>query len=283
MNLSRTILAAMFLMGCISTSHALDVSLGVNTWYLAWQPSFEENFRGEGNGITAADPINNGPAYNDRWETQPGFMFGPVVNLRFSDQWSLGFVLLFSQEFDVESSYNVDAPAYTNDARYELVFRRYDGDLTINFRVGFGFGLFGGIKYLHWKGSGTYDITTSPDVYTSHTDIDIDGWATGPALGLSFARPIVGMLFFTASASGLLMKSRQEDRVVSSDSLLSYSDNTTEKKYWSRGFNGMAGFGYYLASMRSTIILGGRYQYLRNEDDPRDIFYGVTVTAMYTF
>jgi len=274
-----------FLLAGFTAAHAVNVSLGVNAWYLWWLPNFEDNFRGDGNAITAADPANYSQAYGDTWTLDPGFMVGPVLTLQISEQWSLGLIALFSQEFTVESSYKIDAPiyAYTNTARHTLNIRRYDGDLTVNYRISPGLGLFGGFKYLQWDGSGTYDITTIPNVYTAHTDHTTEGRQTGPALGLSFAHPLAGTLFFTASASGLLMRTREENRVVTTDTTPSYSDVTTKKKYWSRGFNGMAGLGYHIASMRSTLLIGWRYQYLRNEDVPRDIFYGVTATAMYTF
>ncbi|MBP7586083.1 MAG: hypothetical protein KBA61_18715 [Spirochaetes bacterium] len=287
----RCALTVLFLLAGINAAYSLDVSLGVNAWYMWSSPTFEDQFRGEGNDITADDPVNNGPAYNDSWKLDPVMLLGPILNIRFSERWSLGLIFLVSQDIDVESSYDVDNSSgtpfpFTFNAVHSWVFNRYDGDLTVNYRFDCGLGFFVGFKYLRWTAEGTYDITTTPEFgFVSHTDAEVNGLALGPAFGLSYIKQLKGMLFFTASASGMVIKSREEQRNATSTTLPAptYTDVTkTERPYYG-GFNGMAGLGYYFSALSSTLILGGRLQYLKSKDEPRDIFYGVTATAMYSF
>lgn len=282
----RCVLIALSLLFGITSAYSLDMSLGVNIWYLHWSPNFENDFRGEDNDITANVP-GAGAAYNDRFESNPVLMAGPVLNLKFSERWSLGFVMLVSQDYTIESSYNVteSISPETFTARYDFTFRRYDSDLTANYRITTWLGFFAGFKYLRWDGTGNVDINTSNTSYssTSHTDTEVDGQAFGPALGLSISVPLIEMLYFTASASVLYMKSKEEFWQSLTENAGPPVTTSSDDTFDYRGFNSMAGLGYYFTSLRSTLIIGGRYQYLKFEDDPRDVFYGVTATVMYLF
>lgn len=281
----RCALTVLFLLAGITAAHSLDMSIGVNIWYLRWNPNMENGFRGENNGITAANPAIMSAAYNDRFESDPRIMAGPVLNLKFSERWSLGFVMLVSQVYTIRSSYDVleTLTPETYTSRYDFTFRRYDGDLTFNYRVTSRFGIFAGFKYLRWNGTGDVDVTSSLGSNSSHTDTEIDGQAIGPALGLSISVPLTGMLYFTASASVLYMKSKEEFwqsvRENANPPVITSSDDS--QNY--HGFNSMAGIGYYFNALRSTLIIGGRYQYLKIKGEQRDAFYGITATVMYHF
>ncbi|HPA72250.1 MAG TPA: hypothetical protein PKY31_08280 [Spirochaetota bacterium] len=277
----RCAFTVLFLFAGINAAYSLDVTLGVSAWYVWWSPSLENLFRGEDNPINTNFP-GTGAAYNDRFESNPHLMAGPILNMKFSERWNLGFVILMSQEYTIESSYNVYRAAgpETYTARQDMTLRRYDGDLTVNYRIGSGFCLFGGLKYMRWDGTGTYHVDSDLG-FTSHTESEILGQTFGPAMGLSFSLPLTGMLFFTASASGIYMKSNTEQTDITT--IPSYGKKIIKESPYFIGYNSMAGFGYYISSLQSTLIIGGRYQYLKKEDSPRDLFYGITATVLYHF
>ncbi len=237
--------------------------------------------RGEGNYITAADPDNNSPAYNDSFTTNPHFMAGPVLNMKLSERLSLGLVLLLSQHYTLESSYTVKNPAETFTAHNYMKFRRYDSDLTANYRIGSGWTVFLGLKYFRWEGTGSFDVLTSSGAYFFYLENDVLGQALGPALGFSYSRPIVEMLFFSASFSGIYMKGKTTQTDVRT--IPSYDKEVMKEDRSFIGYNCMAGLGWYFESLRSTLIIGGRVQYLKMDDDPRDLFYGITATVLYSF
>lgn len=280
-------LTVVFLLAGFTAAHAVNVSLGVNAWYLKWSPNFEDDFRGEGNAITANNPSIMSGAYNDRFEADPVFMAGPVLTLGFSEQWSMGLSVLVSQDYTIESSFNVldTASPETFTQRYNVEFRRYDCDLTLNYRILSWFGIFAGLKYLRWDGTGSIDVNTSNTAYsyTSRTDIEVLGQALGPALGLSVSWPLWNDFFLTASASLLYMKSKEETQSTLTENAGPPVESSTKDDFYYHGYNGMLGIGYRMIAMRTTLLVGGRYQYLNTEDQPRDVFYGVTMTAMYTF
>lgn len=266
------------------TLYAAEVTLGITTWYLRWEPRFENEFRGEGNGITASDPINNSPEYNDHFTYPRDFMIGPLASIRLNETWSIGLVLLIARGVEAEGSYNVDnIPSGTTYlAKYDMSYDRYDSDLTFTCRIGSGFGIFFGVKYLRWHGTGEGNVISSTDVQVYHVDIDNTGQSFGPAVGVNFAAPLIGMLFFTSSLSGIVMKVWDEDdnKIVSILSGESRENNITS--YFYSGFNVTAGLGYYITPLRTTVTLGGRFQYLKSEDTPRDLFYGITAAVTYT-
>jgi hypothetical protein len=264
-------------------AYSLDVALGVSSWYAWWSSSLEDKYRGDDNAITAQVP-GASEAYNDTFESDPHLMVGPILNIKFSDTISLGFVMLISQSFNMQSSYDVNVPGPdTQTTRVDAHFRRYDGDLTVNYRIGSGFGIFCGIKFFRWEGESSLDITSASATYSAHVESDLLGMAAGPAAGLSYTRLLSDTLFLTASVSGVIMMSdfEQENIISDTSSPTRKEIETDNETYYA--FNGMAGVGYYIGSLKSTVILGGRFQYLDTMDDPRDLFYGITATALYHF
>jgi hypothetical protein len=274
-----------FLLSGIIPAYPVDVSLGATAWYVRWSPNFENKLRGKGNGITASAPANMSGAYDDRFEADPVFMGGPVLNLKLSGRWSLGLVALMSQEYTITSSYRVDqaVPADTFTSKSDMTFRRYDSDITANYRVASWLVVFGGVKYLRWTGTGDVDVADGLAAYFSHTDTENLGQALGPALGLGLTVPLVEALYLTASGSFLYMRSKEEQEISLSENAGPFVTTTTHDSLVYSGFNGMAGLGYYLGSLQTSLIIGARYQYLKNGDNPKDSFSGITATVVYSF
>ena len=113
---------------------------------------------------------------------------------------------------------------------------------------------------------------------TFHLAADRDHSGFGPGLGLSAVYPLDDNLFLIANLSGFYFPKGDESQY-------------TFKEY---GMNSTLSLAYYIASASTTISLGGRFQYSKATFSPDDIsvtpreptkqtFYGITLTATYTF
>ncbi len=199
---------------------------------------------------TAWDYSQDGP---DGVKYDPAFLYGPVLSLAMTPDISMSFVFLYGKfQMNFES----------NNSSIDL--SRYDSDLTLNYRISSYFKIFAGAKYFGftWPGGGKHA-------------------ALGPGTGISSIFPIGGDFFILAYISGLYLMGNENG-----DTSRNYDVKT--KEY---GGNGSISLAYYIPTTSTTISLGGRYQqlWINYEEHPEGIenslskFYGVTVTAVYTF
>ena len=188
---------------------------------------------------------------NENMDMKPNFMYGPALSLRLTDNWSIAGVFLYGK-FNNEGS---DNPDYLS---------RYDLDISLNYNFNRYFKIFGGGKILAftWKEDGTT---------RKH-------WSAGPGLGIGTTLPITSNIFFLFNVSGTYTKGNHEN------------GNKPDDKLTETGINTTAAFAYYIASATTSINLGFRYQYIymnyATEDSNSDEgmrFYGVTLSAVYTF
>jgi hypothetical protein len=184
----------------------------------------------------------------------PAFLYGPVLSLAMSPDLSLSFVFLYGQ-FQMNFE-NGDPPMDLN---------RYDSDLTLNYRISSYFKLFAGAKYMGftWAANGKHA-------------------ALGPGAGISAVFPLGNDFFLLGYISGMYLMGNEDG-----DKSRQYKAETTEY-----GGNASLSLAYYIPGASTTLSLGGRYQQLKiTYDDDNDgmtpdsmsKFYGVTVTAVYTF
>jgi len=190
----------------------------------------------------------------DKIEYDPGFLYGPVISAAFTRDLSLSFVFLYGN-FDMtfkESDGNKD-----NDS-----INRYDGDLALNYRISSWFKLFAGAKYIRytWSGNGKHE-------------------AIGPGAGISSVIPVGGNFFLLGNFSGLYLKGNEK------------AGDDFDSKLKEYGFNASLSLAYYIQEAATTLSLGGRYQYVKidygssnaDEVDSNNKFYGVTLSAIYSF
>jgi long-subunit fatty acid transport protein len=138
--------------------------------------------------------------------------------------------------------------------------KRTDSDLALNYRLNDYFKVFFGAKYLG------YSIPRS----------DVKGF--GPGLGLSITYPIINDIFLLATLSGFHLWFNEDNK------------NDVSKNSRDYGFNSTLALAYYIAPASTAISLGGRYQVdkqyyvdISDSDKKTTKFYGITLTAIYTF
>lgn len=177
----------------------------------------------------------------------PGFMYGPMLSIGVTPDINLSFVFLYGRFLQTADGVESD-------------INRYDSDLALNYRIGSNFKIFAGVKYIRF--------TFEPD--GTHQ-------AVGPGVGLSSVFPIEGNFFILGNISGLYLAGNEKFPGY-------YDDKTREY-----GVNASLSAAYYIPSASTTLTLGGRFQLVKiMYEDREDInntnrFYGVTLSAVYTF
>ena len=217
-----------------SRSHALDVSVGANTWYTYWNMD---------------SPESQNPKF------KPGWLYGPLLSLRFLDDWSVSSVFLYGK-FSAE--------------QYLKEITRYDSDTSLNYAINRYFKIFAGYKYMGFKWE-------NEDMYTpsgTHR-------AQGPGAGVALTFPIKDTLFFLFNVSGLYLMGKEKS---------STSSGTVSSDLTETGFNSTASLAYYFKDIATSLMLGFRTQYVKIDykekkytPDTNMIFYGATLSAVYSF
>ncbi len=225
----------LFLIGTLmifsSNTHALDISIGASTWYSWWD--FEES------GAPSSDEPDMGST----------LLYGPVLALNFSTNWSLTTVFLYG-EYDMDSGDGSET------------IKRYDSDTALNYSFNRYIKAFAGFKYMGYDWDGGDHISY------------------GPALGLALTLPLIENFYLLLNVSGAyLWGTHSEDQ----------DGTKIDEDYVEPGVNSNISIAYYIAPASTSINLGFRYQYFRTKydadyaDDNMHTFYGVTLTVVYSF
>ena len=226
--------------------YAVDITVGGSTWYSWWN---QKQWNKNGSGDTT--------------NFDPTFFYGPALSVKFSNDFNLTFVYLYAK-FENEKR--------DSSGKTTIKHKRTDSDLALNYRLNGYFKIFGGVKYMPYKSSGT-DGTIS-----SHSDHS----GFGPGLGVSCTYPILDNLFLLANLSGFYLWSNED---FSSDT----GADDFKHNYKRYGFNSTLSIAYYIVPAATTISLGTRLQYYKSDYNYEDVdyidnlFYGVTLTATYSF
>ncbi len=213
-------------------------------------------------GLLAADISVGATAWYTAWKYDddssenikynPSILYGPALSSAFTQDLSMSFVFLYG-EFDMESG-----------GSDNMWLKRFDSDLALNYRISSYFKVFAGAKFIGF---------TWPD--------DGKHLALGPGVGLSSVLPVAGNFFILGNISALYLRGKEEG--VRGET---YSADANEY-----GGNASLSLAYYMAAASTTISIGGRYQQIKIDYtesseiyfDSMSRFYGVTLTAVYTF
>ena len=192
----------------------------------------------------------------------PAFMVGPMVSFGFNRTWSWANVLMYGR-------FKMDRPSYNEttgeETTEESTFTRFDIDSTLNYNFNRYLKFFGGFKYSRHGSSGLM----------FHTSM-------GPAVGIGLTVPLSDYFFVVGTFSGIVMMGKEKPSGMS-------SYNSVDS-----GFNSTLSLAYYFDSIATTILAGGRYQYIKSryDDDASSggsisdttvQYYGIVVSAVHTF
>lgn len=176
-------------------------------------------------------------------------MYGPLFSVSFGERWSWSNILLYGK-------------FVLHDSHMTMNLARFDVDSTLNYSVTGLFKVFVGAKWM------------------SYSDTGFSHKGGGPAAGIGLTVPLSNQLFLLGNASGVFMfgSQRNDYNEESNISLREPGVNTT------------LALAYAAESLPVSVSLGARCQYFRSvydgsadDEDINHLFYGVTLSALYTF
>ena len=262
-------------------AHAIDISVGATTWYTWLEQPFASSFQAEEErGLESK-------------KSGPGFLYGPVLSVKFSDDFNLTFVYLYGK-FDIEKD---------NDEDIKHKLKRKDSDIALNYKLNNYFKVFGGLKYIGFNISPDREIVLGVDATGTIDSVKHDGY--GPGFGLSATLPIADNIFLLGTVSGFYLWGKESKGFTceSVPPLNTPMFNKIKADCKDRGINSNLSIAYYIAPASTTISLGGRFQYIKTDkykikngsvltgdfrnyqmpDSSTTKFYGITLTATYSF
>lgn len=278
MNKFRFLMIFIFIVLLNLNLFSMNMNVGGTVWYAWWNPHTEDSMRGENNSYTRGGYFSE--AYNDTFEKKPELIAGPFIGLSFLDNWSLGLLFLGSTEYKFHSTYDVyytAAPSNIVHVDFNVAGSRYDFDSTLSYKFNNYLKVFAGYKYMRYDVTGSFIAT---GVAPISLDMEWDNRMSGPGVGINLTIPLVSNFFIPISISVLQLKSKTRQKLNNQSDGSSYSDTTIDSTF--RGCNITPGIGYYSEILEMSFILGGRYQYMKNEEDKRDEFYGISLSAIYS-
>ena len=185
----------------------------------------------------------------------PAFLYGPALSAKFNNDYNLTFVYYYGEY----------------EYKYGRTLKRHDSDIALNYRLNDFLKIFAGLKYRKVTADSNENSNPPVIIYGMKTD------SIGPGLGLSATIPVIENMYLITTGSGLFLFRRSEyDLGFGVD---------TKRYYHNYGYNFTLGFAYYIQPISTVINLGGRYQCFidRKDTSIRDSFYGITLTATYSF
>jgi len=246
--------------------YAMDISVGATTWFAKVDQQFSSNFSG----------------FDGETKCDPGFLYGPVLSVKFNDDFNLTFVYLYGK-FDISEEDQLSGLT----SKYKL--KRKDSDLALNYRLNNYFKAFLGLKYIGFNISQQYKSANMGEI----TDIKHNGY--GPGLGLSATFPITDNVFLFGTVSGFYLWGKESRGFLWDPP----NSGTLEADSTDYGINSNLSIVYYIAPASTTISLGGRFQYIKTDyrnitiappryevdvdNSGKTKFYGITLTATYSF
>lgn len=248
-----------------SALRAADISVGATTWYTNWETS-------DSMGFELKDPV---------------FLYGPVMAVKFSDDWSFTLVFLYGQfNENVKMTDEISGMTFPVD----LTIDRYDSDAALNYRLNNYLKIFAGIKYMGYM----YNIKISESTMfgTAWFNNDFDHKGVGPGGGLSGVFPLGYDFYILGNISAMYLWGKDEIKTKSYDPLsditTSSSSSSSSKEY---GINTGISLTYYIPAASTSISLGGRFQEFTSDyesgsgsaSDNISKFWGATLSATYTF
>jgi hypothetical protein len=290
----------------------LDVSIGGNYWYNHWDPAWKDGYTRR---ITYN--TNNGNIRFDDFiikEFKPKHdmsLFGPALGFKFFDKIKLSAVFMYGKTFMKSEGfmrkfvYLPNLELYIMPRTFKREITKWDLDTSLGIQITSFFAIFGGFKYQGYSYKETEHTWLSGDPGKAKFAVDKRkklNKNSGPGLGVSFNINLWESLYLQLSVSGIIMWGR--DRFPHSWEV-AFMENKTpivaldffkviHGKYLTCGGTFSTGLAYSFSDIGVTIASGFRYQLLRyyqkvNDQSYEKIggrfdhFYGLTVSAIYTF
>jgi hypothetical protein len=213
-------------------------------------------------------------------------MYGPILSYAMDD-WAFSALFLAGQYFVEAEGYYGSGPVYYYRSSPDIW--RYDLDLSVSYNLLPFMKAFLGFKYQHYRYD--YEGTFGAGIIKQETNYN----NSGLSFGVAFTVNLVGNLYLMSNISALY----QFSVITMDDAQYTLSNVRTSIIHrWAvgsgLGCNVTLSLAYYFDSLSTTLSLGARYQYVYLFETNNyninmltskryDQFYGVFITAMYSF
>jgi len=320
--MQRVILGVFFLcmiIGLRSPSHSsdLDISIGGNYWYNHWDPAWKYGYTSRKNYNPRSENIKWDDWILNEFKARHNMsLFGPALSFRFFNRLTISGVFMYGKTFMKSEGYVRKYVFYPAPFDFNIVPRtfkrkinKWDLDTSVSVQIIHFFSIFCGFKYQGYSYNETEHTWLAGEPGKGKAAIDKRKKINknmGPGLGVSFNINLWESLFLQLAVSGIVMwgKEKFDSRygpiqinsvvfVENKDPLLT-CDIMPKGKYLACGGTFSAGLAYGFSDIGVTISTGFRYQLLRYYQKVKeqsydkiggrfDHFYGLTVSAIYTF
>jgi hypothetical protein len=307
----RVVLVLLFILKTASSFADVDLSIGGTAWYAWWQPAWSD-----AKSTSFVLQANPGLFIEDSHDFKPtsNAMAGPVVSLSFLGRWSIQSVFTIGKFKSFSSGPSYDAVLFSNHQNLVASYKKYtrdilkwDSDTSIGCAVHRMVKIFAGFKTQGYRYEERLDdVMYEESLMLIHRALVDDVKAYGCGLGLGLTIPLGADFYLMMSASGLVLWSFEKININRSKSYMVQKNGPyflpviqRKGRYLSYGGSAALSLAYNIKKIDTTISLGGRYQLLLNRqrynnlffndvamniiDGQYDHFFGVTVSAIYTF
>ena len=256
-----------------STLQAVDFDVGLYSFYAFWEPSFSGDVKD--------------------LELDPMLMWGPYLSVTFCKKLSVSAVLIQNRTNPSELEYvdvgngdsgewkiNCEAPAWRSDL-----------DLSVSYRFTGGLSLIAGYKISRFGED--EDNSSAMDSGSPYTIDDyfgsryFDCYLHGFALGGAYSVPLFNFFSLSINTVAIVCSCNltYSTFIEAIPGSIGFGPDADEDCI-GIGNNTSLGLSYYIEPLGTSIILGGRFQFIRyfSESDTQaftnEYFYGVTLAAV---
>lgn len=303
-------LGLFFILRAAASFATVDLSIGGTAWYIWWDPAWKD-----GRMTTKVYTMSPSLLFEDARDFQPNsnIMGGPVISIAFLDRWSIQSVFTIGR-FRYNSRGLVrtgmlEAGRYEETASYKRYMRsilKWDSDTSIGCAINRVVKIFAGFKSQGYRYKEYLDdYLISEDIFNRVLKDEVSAYGCGLGIGLTI--PLVEHFYLMMSASGLALWTREKASIdhwrtiiiSTKDGIYPIPMMAGKGSFFSYGGTAALSFSYVIQKINTTISAGGRYQLLFNRqryndllnndvamniiDKQYDHFFGVTLSAIYTF
>jgi hypothetical protein len=314
--MKRIMLAAIlgfsFLLIAPASAAPVNLSIGGTVWYIWWKPAWTDaravsNYYTTGVAALMYEDANN-------FKPVSNVMAGPIISIGFLDRWSIQSVLTMgkfrAKSQGISGELGIVSGAIGGNGEYKKYTRdilKWDSDTSIGCAVHRMVKIYAGFKAQGYRYKEDLQDILSGAAYLNRK-IDDDVKAYGCGLGLGLNIPLGADFYLQMGASGIALWSFESIDVNNSQTYI-YSTGgggldyfilkAKKGHYFSYGGTASLGIAYNIEKINTAISIGGRYQLLFNRqkfknlldnnaamnivDKQYDHFFGVTLSAIYTF
>ena len=279
-------------------AHAVGISVGFNAWYNWWNPSWNDAQIEYTIHQTLANNIYENIVDFPDFSRSFNVMYGPSLSVTLN-RFTLSSVFMYGNYYNRTKGIvfatvllnGVPIPSNNPVAHLTRKSKKWVNDSAILYAITDYFRIFLGFKAHGYRYDEIYDSQSGPQTFRNYSDVKVNNF--GPGIGLSLNINIFGSFHLLYNISFIHLWGTEE---ISLQYRFVPNTYLVEPKgyFTSYGFTTSASLAYVFNSIHTTLVLGFRYQLLkyrqRNEDISMnyydgnfDVFYGVTMAAVYTF